>query len=233
MRGVQICRSPGSHVVCQESSLTTRAQLEKQGGLDAIVLSHPHFYTTYVEWATRFKCPVYMAVDDQQWICRLPDDEKMLKFIEGPVGATETILPGVTAIKAGGHFPGSLVLHWNEQLFIADTIMTVPVRRTSCLLLSLSGLTGVQSAYTPHPRPPTQTSYSFQWSIPNMIPLTPAEITGIWRAIKPFNFHTTYGAFNGMLVRDRDLKGRLLHSMKAQVRREGWETHELFIEQAY
>lgn len=41
-----------------------------------------------------------------------------------------TILPGITAIKCGGHFPGSLVLHWTEYqgiLFIADTIVTVPV----------------------------------------------------------------------------------------------------------
>lgn len=41
-----------------------------------------------------------------------------------------TILPGITAIKCGGHFPGSLVLHWTENhgiLFIADTIVTVPV----------------------------------------------------------------------------------------------------------
>lgn len=40
---------------------------------------------------------------------------------------TETILPGVTAIKTGGHFDGSLVLHWEEKLFIADTLVTAPV----------------------------------------------------------------------------------------------------------
>lgn len=114
-----------------------------------MVISHPHFYTTYVEWATRFDCPVYLAVDDQQWICRVPSDEKIIKFIEGPVGATQTILPGVTAIKAGGHFPGSLVLHWNDQLFIADTIMTVPVRSTSCLLLSVTINSCPVCAFTP------------------------------------------------------------------------------------
>ena len=40
---------------------------------------------------------------------------------------TEEVLPGVTAIKTGGHFSGSLVLHWERKLFIADTIVTVPV----------------------------------------------------------------------------------------------------------
>ena len=84
-----------------------------------------------------------------------------------------------------------------------------------------------KSAYTPHPRPPGQTSYSFQWSIPNMIPLPPSEILKIWRAIEPYEFDTTYGAFVGMDVRDGDLKGRMLESMKIQTRGEGWEMHEM------
>ena len=42
-------------------------------------------------------------------------------------GSSETILPGVTAVKTGGHFDGSLVLHWEKKLFIADSIVTVPV----------------------------------------------------------------------------------------------------------
>ena len=33
----------------------------------------------------------------------------------------------MTAIKVGGHFAGSLVLHWDDKLFIADTFVTVPV----------------------------------------------------------------------------------------------------------
>ncbi|KAI4116845.1 MAG: hypothetical protein LQ345_002815 [Seirophora villosa] len=167
-----------------------REFIERLGGLDAIVISHPHFYTTYVEWADRFSCPVYMAADDQEWLCRKPSDSTTIKLIEE---ASETILPGVTAIKAGGHFPGSLLLHWDDQLFIADTIMTVPV------------------------------SYSFQWSIPNMIPLGLDEITHIWDAIRPYDFHTTYGAFHGMTVRDRELKRRVFDSMVIQLSREGVE----------
>ena len=37
------------------------------------------------------------------------------------------ILEGVTAIKTGGHFDGSLVLHWERKLFIADSLLTVQV----------------------------------------------------------------------------------------------------------
>ena len=101
--------------------------IDGKGGIKAIVISHPHYYTTYVEWAERFKCPVYISVDDKEWLYREPPEEGMIRFIEGPAGSVEEIVPGVTAIKTGGHFKGSLVLHWEEKLFIADTIVTVPV----------------------------------------------------------------------------------------------------------
>lgn len=52
---------------------------------------------------------------------------QLLRLIRGPAGVAENVLPGVTAVKTGGHFPGSLVLHWEKKLFIADTIVTVPV----------------------------------------------------------------------------------------------------------
>ena len=60
-----------------------------------------------------------------------------------------------------------------------------------------------------------------------MIPLPPDEILKIWKAIRPFDFDTTHGAFLGMDVRDRDLKRRMLESMQIQVRGEGWKRHEL------
>lgn len=34
----------------------------------------------------------------------------------------------VKAIKVGGHFPGSLVLLWEKKLFVADSLVTTPVR---------------------------------------------------------------------------------------------------------
>ena len=99
-----------------------------RGGLRAIVISHPHYYTTYVQWWKFFKCPIYIGSDDQEWLCRKPPPgEDVLRLIEGPAGSQREIIEGVTAIKTGGHFPGSLVLHWEGKLFIADTIVTVPV----------------------------------------------------------------------------------------------------------
>lgn len=60
-----------------------------------------------------------------------------------------------------------------------------------------------------------------------MIPLPPREILKIWRAIEPYEFDTTHGAFVGMDVRDQHLKERMLESMKIQTRGEGWDRHEI------
>lgn len=60
-----------------------------------------------------------------------------------------------------------------------------------------------------------------------MIPLPPDEILKIWKAIEPFHFDTTHGAFVGMDVRDQDVKKRVLESMQIQTRGEGWKVHEI------
>lgn len=86
------------------------------------MISHPHFYTTHLEWASRFGCPVYVAADDAEWLSR-EDGAGVRRLFKG----TEEVLPGVTVIQCGGHFDGSSVLHWERKLFIADTIMSVPV----------------------------------------------------------------------------------------------------------
>lgn len=52
----------------------------------------------------------------------------------------------------------------------------------------------------------------------------------IWRAVRGYDFDTTYGAFSGMTVSDVDMKERILVSMKTQVRSMGWEKHELLDE---
>lgn len=92
-------------------------------GLKAIVISHPHYYTTHLDWAEAFGCPVYISEEDEGWTSR-EDVHGRRSLIKG---ATEEIVPGVTAVKVGGHFPGSLVLHWKEMLLIADSIVTMPV----------------------------------------------------------------------------------------------------------
>ena len=103
-------------------------QITSLGGLRCIVISHPHFYTTYVEWAKAFNCPVYTAAEDAVWLHRTKTPGVDHRLIQG---ATETVLEGVTAIKTGGHFDGSLVLHWERNIFIADSLLMVQVSAPS------------------------------------------------------------------------------------------------------
>ena len=77
------------------------------GSLKAIGISHPHFYTTMVEWSRAFGgVPIHLHADDQRWIMR-PDPSIQLWN-----GETLKLLPDVTLIRCGGHFLGGTVLHW-------------------------------------------------------------------------------------------------------------------------
>lgn len=98
--------------------------IKSKGGLKAIVISHPHYYTTHLDWAKALECPVIFAKDDEEWINR-KDDSGLRRLMSETI---EEIVPGVKAAKTGGHFPGSLVLLWNKRLMIADTFVTTPVR---------------------------------------------------------------------------------------------------------
>ncbi|MFI5242952.1 MAG: MBL fold metallo-hydrolase, partial [Gemmatimonadales bacterium] len=76
------------------------------GGLIAIAISHPHYYTTMVEWAHAFDVPVLLHAADREWVMR-PDSA--IEFWEGE---TRALADGLTLIRCGGHFEGGTVLHW-------------------------------------------------------------------------------------------------------------------------
>lgn len=38
----------------------TRALVDALGGISAIAISHPHYYTTMQEWAAAFNAPIYL-----------------------------------------------------------------------------------------------------------------------------------------------------------------------------
>ena len=196
--------------------------INKFGGLKAIVISHPHYYSTWADWSRTFSCPVFVGAPDERWFERrdVPGtDLRLLTEIHTPILPNE--IPGVTAILAGGHFPGSLLLHWDGNLFIADTIFTSP------------------SATNPVPGKPGVISFNFFWSIPNRIPLHPDDILTIWKRVKDLDFHTCFGAFRGQDIYTMDnekrretggVKGRLLESCKIYVGAEGWKEHAIFAE---
>ncbi|KAH7060640.1 beta-lactamase-like protein [Macrophomina phaseolina] len=186
--------------------------IKSRGPLRAIVISHPHYYTAHLQWSAAFdNVPVYTATEDSSWFSRADSPTRPSRRLL--TETSTTIVPGVTAIKTGGHFPGSLVLLWKKRLMIADTFVTVP-----------SGLYHKD-------RPAGTTSYSFMWSIPNMIPLSPPEIHAMWKAVAPYDWESTHGAFIGMDIRRPDCKRAVLESMKIQVKYEGHEGHAIFSEE--
>lgn len=52
----------------------------------------------------------------------------------------------------------------------------------------------------------------------------------MWQILKTLDFEGTYGAFVGTDVRDKNVKKRVLESMKIQTRNEGYNEHEILNE---
>lgn len=135
--------------------------MHELGGIDAIVISHPHYFSTNLHWAQAFGCPVYLSSEDAEWAVRrepAPADPGAARqvFWEGrglPLLASRAQEADLVAIKTGGHFPGSSVLWWKSRrkLLIADSVLVVP-----------SGIYHVD-------RPPGTASFTFMWSYPNMV----------------------------------------------------------------
>jgi glyoxylase-like metal-dependent hydrolase (beta-lactamase superfamily II) len=215
-----LIRTPAGNVLWDLVALLDQETVDRiteLGGVHCIVISHPHFYTTWHDWSATFRCPVYMSKIDSVWANRTRSRVATLKLLEEQC---TTILPGVTAAICGGHFDGSLVLHSEHQkaLFVADAILAVP------------------SAFNPDPAKPGVSTYAFLWSIPNAIPLSPEQILRIWRTLKKFEFVSTYGVFAKIsnvkqsTEHRMTLKQRVLESAKITVRRTGYQEHALLEE---
>lgn len=195
------------------------SHINSLGGLSAIIISHPHFYTTWADWSATFNIPVFVAAADQEWLNRRPEKADLRLLTE----VHNTILPGITAIVAGGHFSGSTALHTAApntkvpSLFHADTIHTVPNARSP----DVDAKNGKG-----------HNSYSFMWSIPNNIPLSPEEIFKIWRALKGFSIEATYAFVNvkSQAGDTTSIPERILESAKVVVKRMGFDNHQILNE---
>lgn len=159
------------------------------GGISAIGISHPHFYSSMVEWSRLFEAPIYLHSANRPFVMR-PDPA--IKFWDSDTLALNRI---VTLIRCGGHFPGSTVLHWatgadgGGALLTSDTIYVVSDRRYA----------------------------SFMFSYPNLIPLSAAAIRGIVRAIEPFSFDRVYSAWFERVIR-QDAKKAVTRSAERYIR---------------
>jgi glyoxylase-like metal-dependent hydrolase (beta-lactamase superfamily II) len=101
------------------------ARISAEGGLAAIAVSHPHFYTTMVEWAHAFACPVLIHESDRKWVMN-PDPA-----VRPWAGETHDLGGGLTLVRCGGHFDGGQVLHCRDRsaLLSGDIVHVVPDRR--------------------------------------------------------------------------------------------------------
>ncbi len=150
----------------------TRAAIEALGGLRAIALSHPHYYSTIDLWSDAFDAPVYIHAADEEWIARRPSRLELWR------GATETLFGGLTLVHGPGHFAGSGMLHWpagaggSGVLFAGDTVQVVMDPRW----------------------------VSFMYSYPNLIPLSVPEIDGILSALEPLAFDRIYSPWRDRVV---------------------------------
>jgi hypothetical protein len=168
----------------------TAAAVKALGGLAAIAVSHPHYYTSMVEWSHAFgKVPVHIHKADAKWVMR-PDP--VVRFWEG---GTKGLFGGLTLVNTGGHFEGFQVLHWpggaggKGALLSGDQPQVCQDRRW----------------------------VSFMYSYPNLIPLPAPAIRRIEAALKPLAFARLYGAFPGLTVA-ADAKGAVERSAARYLR---------------
>ena len=112
------------------------ARVESLGGIAAIAISHPHYYSSLVEWSRAFDAPVLLHTDDQEWVMR-PDDG-----IEFWDGETRAVGAGLTLVRCGGHFAGGTVLHWaaGNALLSGDIVQVVQDRRWVSFMYSYPNL---------------------------------------------------------------------------------------------
>ena len=82
-----LLKSPGGNILWDCITLlddATIAIITALGGLSAVAISHPHYYTTMVEWGRAFGCPIYLHAADREHVMR-PDP--VLRFWEGETDA--------------------------------------------------------------------------------------------------------------------------------------------------
>jgi glyoxylase-like metal-dependent hydrolase (beta-lactamase superfamily II) len=139
-----LVQSPGGNVLWDCISLIDDATIQAvnaRGGLSAIAISHPHLYSSMVEWSRAFGgVPIYLHAANRQYVMR-PDP--VIQFWDGETCA---LGDGLTLVRCGGHFEGSTVLHWAQgaegrgALLTGDTIMVVPDRRYVSFMYSYPNL---------------------------------------------------------------------------------------------
>ncbi len=149
------------------------AAVRSAGGLSFVTASHPHFYGAIASWAAAFGAEILVPAADAAWL-RSPADLRVRLW-----SGTLSVLPGVTLVQCGGHFPGSAVLHWASGaegrgvLLAGDTIFVTP----------------------------GEDRVTFVWSAPNRLPLSEQAVQGVVDAVRPYAFDRIYGGWWAPVIR--------------------------------
>ena len=167
----QLLRTPHGNILWDCIALIDRATvalIDAMGGIKGIAISHPHYYTCMVEWSEALGgVPIHLHAADRKWIMRGGSAIQLWQ------GETKELLPGLTLIRCGGHYPGGQVLHWaagaggKGALLSGDIVQVVADNK----------------------------SVSFMWSFPNFIPLSGPRVEGVVAALKAYAFDRIHGAF--------------------------------------
>jgi hypothetical protein len=142
------------------------AALKARGGVDRIVISHPHFYAAMVQWSEALGgVPILLHEADRDWVMR-PSPH-----IQSWSGDVLKLSDAVTLIRCGGHFEGSAALHWADgprpggALFPGDALQVVLDRR----------------------------HVTFMYSYPNMVPMKPSDVRAIQARLDGYRFEDVFG----------------------------------------
>lgn len=151
----------------------TIAIVEALGGISAIAISHPHFYSSMIEWSYAFDAPIYLHEANRKWVMR-PDD-KAIHYWDSDICSLGN---GLTLLRLGGHFSGGTVLHWaagadgKGAILSGDILHVVSDRRF----------------------------ISFMYSYPNLIPLSAKKVRQISDQLEPHKFERIYGGWWDRIV---------------------------------
>jgi hypothetical protein len=183
---------PGGNLLWDCISLLdekTIAEVNARGGIRAIAISHPHFYSSMVEWAEHFDAQIFLHAADRAWVMR---ESPRIQFWEG---TTLSLWDKLTLVNCGGHFEGGTVLHWPAGANAKGALLTGDI------------ITVVQD----------RRYVSFMRSYPNLIPLGPAAIKRIRETTEPFSFDHIYGGWRNANVLS-DAKPALARSAERYLR---------------
>ena len=146
----------------------TILKVRELGGVDAIAISHPHYYTTMVEWSVAFgNVPIYIHEADRKWVQRPHPNVRFW------AGETWKLGDGLMLIHTPGHFDGYQVLLW-EGGAAAEGALFCGDQPQVCMNINW---------------------LSFMYSYPNYIPLGPQTVNKIVCTLEPLKCDRMYGAF--------------------------------------